>query len=100
MTILSPTSQSAPAVVASSTQARSGARPTTEATEASSPRSVPILSNPAMRLDSKLNMVVLEFYDAKGEIRAKIPSDRELRAYQQGQDPELPGAPAHIADQI
>jgi hypothetical protein len=54
----------------------------------------PILANPSMRLDSGLNMVVLEFYDQQGELRAKIPSERELRAYQQGQDPTMPGAPA------
>jgi hypothetical protein len=60
------------------------------------PPQAPILSNPAVRLDARTSMVVLEFYDSAGDVRVKIPSERELRAYQQGQDPLLPGAPARI----
>jgi hypothetical protein len=60
------------------------------------PVQAPILSNPALRLDARTSMVVLEFYDSAGDVRVKIPSERELRAYQQGQDPQLPGAPARL----
>lgn len=59
---------------------------------------IPILANPAMRLDSRLNVVVLEFYDAAGDVRAKIPSDRELRAYRQGHEAGTAGSAALLAD--
>ncbi len=58
----------------------------------------PPLSNPSMRLDPQLNIVVLEFYDANGEITRKLPTERQLRAYTMGQDPALPGAPAYDRD--
>jgi hypothetical protein len=54
----------------------------------------PPLSNPSVRLDPQLNIVILEFYNADGEISRKLPTERQLRAYTLGQDPELPGAPA------
>jgi hypothetical protein len=58
----------------------------------------PPLSNPSVRLDPQLNIVVLEFYDANGEITRKLPTERQLRAYTMGQDPALPGAPAYDRD--
>lgn len=58
----------------------------------------PPLSNPSVRLDPELNIVVLEFYDANGEITRKLPTERQLRAYTMGQDPALPGAPAYDRD--
>lgn len=60
------------------------------------PPQAPILSNPAVRLDTRTSMVVLEFYNSAGEVRVKIPSERQLRAYEQGRDPALPGAPARV----
>jgi hypothetical protein len=54
----------------------------------------PPLSNPSVRLDPQLNIVILEFYNADGEITRKLPTERQLRAYTMGQDPTLPGAPA------
>lgn len=89
MTSVSPTVAMPPAVASAGQPAREAppVRSITRAPEA------PVLANPSMRLDSGLNMVVLEFYDSSGELRAKIPSERELRAYQLGQDPEMPGAP-------
>ncbi len=54
----------------------------------------PPLSNPSVRLDPQLNIVILEFYNADGEISRKLPTERQLRAYTMGQDPALPGAPA------
>lgn len=54
----------------------------------------PPLSNPSVRLDPQLNIVILEFYNADGEISRKLPTERQLRAYTLGQDPSLPGAPA------
>lgn len=58
----------------------------------------PPLANPSVRLDAQLNIVVLEFYDANGEITRKLPTERQLRAYTMGQDPALPGAPAYDRD--
>jgi hypothetical protein len=48
------------------------------------------LTNPAMRFDLKASMVVIEFFDAQGEIQRKIPSERVLEAYARGQDPAFP----------
>lgn len=95
MSMISPVSAPSPAPAPAA--AGQAVAPVTAAAQATPRRpDAPILSNPSMRLDPQLNLVVLEFYDGAGEIRAKIPSDRELRAYQMGQDPSMPGAPARI----
>jgi hypothetical protein len=52
-------------------------------------RAVP-LTNPSMRFDLKASMVVIEFFDADGQIQRKIPSERVLEAYARGQDPGFP----------
>lgn len=41
---------------------------------------VPML-NPRMRIDTELNLVVLEFRDDAGEVRNSIPTPREMDAY-------------------
>lgn len=41
---------------------------------------VPLL-NPRMRIDTELNLVVLEFRDDSGEVRNTIPTPREIDAY-------------------
>jgi hypothetical protein len=83
--------------VASSASPMPAAAPAAAAAGTAPPRgeltSPPLLANPKMRLDTSLNIVVLEFHDSTGELRTKIPSERQLRAYQQGQDPAMPGAP-------
>lgn len=91
MTAITP-AQSATPVAASAPR---GTPPADRSVPARLPQA-PILSNPAVRLDARTSMVVLEFYDSAGDVRVKIPSERELRAYQLGQDPRLPGAPARI----
>ncbi len=55
------------------------------------------LTNPAMRFDFKASMVVIEFFDAQGEVQRKIPSERVLEAYARGQDPAFP-ATALVVD--
>lgn len=77
--------------------ARAPARPE-QAPPAGLAKVPPPLSNPSVRLDPQLNIVVLEFYDANGEITRKLPTERQLRAYTMGQDPALPGAPAYDRD--
>lgn len=41
---------------------------------------VPML-NPRMRIETELNLVVLEFRDDAGEVRRSIPSPQEMDAY-------------------
>ncbi|MCC7283452.1 MAG: hypothetical protein IT556_13790 [Acetobacteraceae bacterium] len=91
MTAIAPTLSPAPATASAP---RAGAPE--RLPEPHRPPRAPILSNPAVRLDPKTSIVVLEFYDQAGEVRVKIPSERQLRAYQQGRDPALPGAPARV----
>lgn len=55
------------------------------------------LTNPAMRFDVKASMVVIEFFDAEGQVQRKIPSERVLEAYARGQDPAFP-ATALVVD--
>ena len=59
-------------------------------------RPVP-LTNPAMRFDLKASTVVIEFFDAQGEIQRKIPSERVLEAYARGEYPTFP-ATALVVD--
>jgi hypothetical protein len=39
--------------------------------------------NPGLHLDPALNIVVLQFYDSKGDVTQSIPSQKQLHAYQQ-----------------
>ncbi|TQF76650.1 hypothetical protein FK498_16675 [Elioraea sp. Yellowstone] len=55
------------------------------------------LTNPAMRFDLKASMVVIEFFDAEGQVQRKIPSERVLEAYARGQEPAFP-ATALVVD--
>lgn len=67
--------------------------PATPATPAAAAPSVPML-NPRMRIDTELNLVVLEFRDDAGELRSSIPTPREIDAYrlaaQAGEEPSPP----------
>lgn len=47
--------------------------------------------NPRLRLDPALNLVVIEFRAADGEVLRSFPTPRELRAYRHGleQPPRL-----------
>lgn len=98
------TSITSPAALAAAAAAPIASRP--DPAEAPPARSItrapaaPVLANPSMRLDGGLNIVVLEFYDSSGELRAKLPSERELRAYQLGQDPAMPGAPKQLTEAV
>ncbi len=49
-------------------------------------------ANPGMHLDPALNLVVLQFFDSKGNVTQSIPSQKQLKAYQQ--DVGLKPAPA------
>jgi len=43
-------------------------------------RSAPY-TNPALRLDPALGLVVIEFHDDSGRLSSSIPSQRQLQAY-------------------
>ena len=43
----------------------------------------PLVSNPSMRLDPSLGLVVLEFRNAQGQLDHSLPTQRELDAYHQ-----------------
>jgi hypothetical protein len=43
----------------------------------------PPLANPSLHLDLALNLVVLQFFNAQGEVTQSIPSQKQLEAYQQ-----------------
>ncbi len=42
----------------------------------------PPLANPSLHLDLALNLVVLQFFNAAGEVTQSIPSQKQLEAYQ------------------
>ncbi|HEV7264566.1 MAG TPA: hypothetical protein VGN83_06585 [Falsiroseomonas sp.] len=54
--------------------------------------SAPSIRNPHLRIDSMLNLVVLEFRDTVGEVRNTIPSPREIAAYRSA-GPDEPTPP-------
>jgi hypothetical protein len=43
----------------------------------------PPLTNPSLHLDLALNLVVLQFFNAQGQVTQSIPSQKQLEAYQQ-----------------
>jgi hypothetical protein len=44
--------------------------------------------NPGLHLDVALNLVVLQFFNAQGDVTQSIPSQKQLEAYaQDGSDP-------------
>jgi hypothetical protein len=57
---------------------------TTDTTATASALSGPPPVNPGLHLDPALNIVVLQFYDSKGNVTQTIPSQKQLQAYQQG----------------
>jgi hypothetical protein len=40
--------------------------------------------NPALRFDLRLGLVVIEFFDDRGEVSTSIPTPRQLKAYESG----------------
>lgn len=47
-------------------------------------------TNPALRLDPALGLVVIEFHDDAGELTRSIPNQRQIEAYRM-HDKTLPG---------
>ena len=58
----------------------------------------PLTTNPVIRLDKSLGLVVIEFRNASGAITTSIPSQRQLQAYQRWDDTRLGPAPPGCAD--
>lgn len=45
------------------------------------PQGARLAPNPSLRMDPALNIVVIEFRDASGDIRRSMPTERELASY-------------------
>ncbi len=71
--------------VASATAA--AASPQTQLTSKSPP---PV--NPNLHVDLALNIVVLQFYNAQGDVTQSIPSQKQLQAYQENDNSPKPAA--------
>jgi hypothetical protein len=71
--------QAAPALRATA-QAAPGASAATVPLELTSKSPPPV--NPDLHVDLALNIVVLQFYNAQGDITQSIPSQKQLQAYQ------------------
>lgn len=54
------------------------------------PRPATPMLNPRMRIDTELNLVVLEFRDEAGELSHSLPSPREIDAYRQAAQERRP----------
>jgi hypothetical protein len=91
-----------PAVAASSSGNNSAVKAkaaTVEPTAVAAPSPTPPLTtNPVIRLDEALGLVVIQFRNASGAITTSIPSQRQLEAYQRWDDTCLGPAPAGCAD--
>jgi len=59
----------------------------------------PPITNPTLRLDAALGLVVIEFRNQSGGITTSIPSQRQLQAYQRWQTTRLGPAPDWEANQ-
>jgi hypothetical protein len=58
--------------------------------EAAPPQPGVPMVNPRMRIETALNLVVLEFRDADGALSRSIPSPREIDAYRSGLQDRAP----------
>ncbi len=55
------------------------------------------LVNPGLHLDVALNIAVLQFVDSNGDVTETIPSQKQLKAYQESQGDGNNAAPARPA---
>jgi hypothetical protein len=53
-----------------------------------------LITNPTLRLDAALGLVVIEFRNNRGDITTSIPSKRQLEAYQRWDETHLGPPPA------
>ncbi len=53
--------------------------------------------NPTAHVDPALNLVVLQFFDAKGDLEQSIPSQKQLDAYRQDAGQAPSGATSRIS---
>ncbi len=69
-------------------------RATAEAEDGAKSPAARLAPNPLLRVDPTLNIVVLEFRDATGEVRQTMPTERELSSYRAALRRGDEGAPA------
>jgi hypothetical protein len=68
----------------------------------SSPQAEPVqaaslITNPTLRLDAALGLVVIEFRNRTGAITTSIPSQRQIEAYQRWAQTHSGEAPTQLA---
>ncbi len=94
---ITPAATVPPALSSRAAAGDTGASTAAEATAPVSSLSGPPPVNPGLHLDPALNIVVLQFFDAKGNVTQTIPSQKQLLAYQQGAGAQQPGSALHVA---
>lgn len=55
-----------------------------QATPEQPAEAAPLIANPSLRYDLQLGLVVVEFFDAEGELATSVPTPRQLKAYESG----------------
>jgi hypothetical protein len=81
-----------PAARAEAQPARQAAPTVPAAPEPRAAGSGASIRNPHLRIELALNLVVLEFRDAAGEVRNTIPSPREIAAYRSAAPEDSPAS--------
>ena len=61
---------------------------------------IPPPINPDFYLDPALNIVVLQFFDSKGNVTQSIPSQKQLDAYRLDGGPGTKTTPSHPVSQL
>jgi hypothetical protein len=60
----------------------------------------PVYTNPTLRLDPALGLVVIQFHDASGNVTTSYPSQRQLNAYRAHEQTLPDQSPLGAADEI
>ncbi len=81
---IAPATTVQPALSSRTATSDKSSTPTANSTATVSGLTGPPPVNPGLHLDPALNIVVLQFFDAKGNVTQTIPSQKQLQAYQQG----------------
>ena len=71
--------QSRPPIHGTETPARTGAPTRENAPQSAKP--VQPFTNPALRLEPALGLIVIEFHDDTGKLTSSIPNQRQIDAY-------------------
>jgi hypothetical protein len=86
--------------IGSSPAAEQRAAPIEPQTQAEPVPAPPLMTNPTLRLDAALGLVVIEFRNDRGDITTSIPSKRQLQAYQRWNDTRFGPPPAGSSEAL